>query len=422
MQYKKDVVIIVGAYATGSYYAPNFIARGYQCIHVHPNAQIADFFLASYRPQDFIKQIIWEDNADSIAKELMEFNVLYILPGSEAGVLVSDYLNHLFKLPRSNIFSLSSARRDKFDMQEALRCSNVSHIKSYKTQNFSAISEWIITNKISFPIVLKPLASAATDHVFICDTISAVKQAFFDIKSAKNLFLEQNIEVLIQEYIDGEEYVVNTISYEGNHYVSDIIKVHKKLINGSPVYDFAQLLCPVEYTNIYQQLTPYIERVLDALGIKFGPGHSELLVKYSDGQPVLIETAARPIGGIDPSAYSKVLGYNHISATVESYVNPNGFSKLLDHKALLKKLICVFLISPVSGSIKNPVWIDALQSLKCLHGLSIKDSGYLEKTTNLANCPGFVNLTADSYAALMADYDRIRMFEKDIFENIVRCI
>lgn len=418
MKYQHKAIVIVGAYSTGAFYAPNFIARGYQCVHIHPGADIGEFFLASHRPQDFVKDITWDGDDEAVIQALAPFTVLHILAGSEAGVLLADRLNEHYALPSRNDFALTQARRNKYSMQEALRAAGLAAIDHIKSSDLSEVFRWMGDKPRAYPIVVKPVDSAGTDNVFICEDAAAVETAFLKVRGTKNIFSKPNEEVLVQEYVKGCEYVVNTVSHAGRHHVTDIIKVHKQIIDGSPVYDFAQLLSPDEHPDVFRKLTAYIKLALTALGIKHGPGHSELIMAEG-GQPVLIETAARPIGGIDPSAYTEALGYNQISATVEAYINPEAFFNLVNPMMLRKRLMCLFLISPIAGSIRHKADVSSIEQLASFHSVVVQDAGWLDKTSSLVNCPGFVNLVSDDVDTLLNDYKRIRSMESGFFDAMV---
>lgn len=420
MRVQKEVIVIVGGYSTGQYLAPNFVARGYQCVHVQPGANLIPYFLSSYRADCFIKNIIWDDNDDEVLKELLKFKVKIIIPGCEAAVLLADRLSDRMGLFTTNEPSLSAARRDKYLMQEALKKAGLAHIKHYKSNDLGSIMQWIEESKLAYPVVIKPVASGGTDGVSICHNAQEVKKAFANVYGTQNYLGLTNTEVLAQEFLYGSEYVVNTVSYDGQHFVTDVLKVHKRLIDNSPAYDYAELLSPVDNQDVYARLTAYIRPALDALGIKFGPAHSEIMMGDHTG-PTLIETAARVIGGIDPSAYTEALGYNQISVTVEAYVNPNGFSKILitEGMQLVKYLICVFLISPFKGMIENTPDVREILDLKFFHSLTLQDSGELKKTSNLIDCPGFVNLLSKNKQDLRQDYTHCRNIEKNMFAKMI---
>lgn len=344
-----------------------------------------------------------------------------MIPGSEMGVLLADSISKKLSLPTTNDPTLSVARRNKYEMQKAIALAGVDFIPVLKTRRCEEIFFWLDTQGITYPVVLKPLSSAGTDGVVICQNWMDVQTAFDKLINTINALGEKNDELLIQPFLNGTEYVVNTVSHNGEHYVTDIIRVNKTTINASPVYDYAELLSPLEEEALYMTLTNYVKKALDALGIQFGAGHSEVML-VDDSTPVLIETAARPIGGIDLSAYTEALGYNHISMIAESYLNPDNFHKILrpeNKEGLRKRLLCTFLISPITGVIRNEPNLEVLSSLPFFHSISIKTTGILEETSTLINCPGFVNLLGESRDALLKQHQTIRQCEQYLFSQMI---
>jgi predicted ATP-grasp superfamily ATP-dependent carboligase len=421
MNINNKLIVIVGAYSTGQYLAPAFISRGYQCIHIQPGTTVSPFYLSSFRPQDFVKNLVWDGDDESIIQELSEFDIKVVIPGSEIAVLLADSLSQKLSLPTTNDPNLSSARRNKYEMQKVLEHAGINSIPVFKTNKSEAIFSWLQSQGIQYPIVLKPLSSAGTDGVNICQNQEEVRLAFNQLIGTVNVLGEDNNELLVQPYLHGVEYVVNTVSSNGRHYVTEVIRVNKIAINASPVYDYAEVLSPVEHVALYEVLANYVKKVLDALGIQFGAGHSEVML-VNETTPVLIETAARPIGGIDPSAYTESLGYNHISMIAECYINPDHFHKILRPEYQLplgKRLLCTFMISPIHGEICNLPDLMPIKNLPYVYSIVMKTQGILEKTSTLINCPGFINLLGTNREELMQQHQKIRQYEHHLFSQMI---
>lgn len=421
MNITRKLIVIVGAYSTGQYLAPAFISRGYHCIHIQPGKTINPYFLNSFRGQDFVKNLIWDGNDELILRELLKFDVKAVIPGSELAVLLADRLSHKLSLPTTNDLELSLARRNKYEMQKALERAGVDSIPVFKSNKLELVFSWLKTQNIGYPIVLKPLSSAGTDGVSICQNQEEVQLAFDRLIGTVNALGDPNQELLVQPYLHGTEYVVNTVSRDGIHYVTDMIRVNKITINASPVYDYAELLSPVDHESLCDTLADYVKKSLDALGIRYGAGHSEVML-VNDTTPVLIETAARPIGGIDLSAYTEALGYNHVSVIAESYLNPEHFHNILRPELrapLTKRLLCTFMISPIEGMICHAPDLAPLKALPYFHSVFIKSEGVLEKTSTLINCPGFVNSIGKNREELMHQHQKIREQEKLLFSNLL---
>ncbi|MEJ1267035.1 ATP-grasp domain-containing protein [Pantoea ananatis] len=117
------------------------------------------------------------------------------------------------------------------------------------------------------------------------------------IVGKKNIFSEINQEVVAQEYLCGTEYVVNTVSCQGKHRVTDIWKTTRVSVNEFlDMGDSIQIM--PRQGEVQDILVSYALQVLDAMNIQYGPGHME--IKMCNDGPCLVEIGARIAGGDMP--------------------------------------------------------------------------------------------------------------------------
>lgn len=433
MIYKKNIVLIVDAYSIGSLIAPAFISRGFECVHVRSTANVNAFYKPWFRPADFIQDVLYHSDAE-LQQALSDYSVQFVLAGCEFGVELAAHLAGLFDIPRRNDPAHAVRWRDKFEMHEALQRAGVRSIKHFKSDSLAAILEWVKEQRV-LPVVLKPIKSAGSDNIHICTQESEIERAFEVIKSSQNLFLESNEEILAQQYLDNSdfnselsaskstdvdiEYCVNTVSVDGQHYVSEIIRVYRTRIGDSPVHDYNQLMCPVDNADVYRRLSQYIFSVLDALGIQQGVGHSELMIV--DDEPVLLETAARMPGGIDLSAYTRALGHNQLSLWIDSLINPQAF---LDYRQRPRNKLyfhssCVFLIARQAGPIKRAPDLARWKAIPGVHSIKIQDEGALKETVSLENSPGHVFILDRDRAAIQKSIELLREDEPGVYRGML---
>lgn len=320
MYINNKVFVIVDAYSTGRYIAPLINANGYSCIHLQSSKVIIPALAYSFIESNFIKNIVYEDNIENIVLQLAEYKVLGVIPGTETGVNLADLLSNSLRLNTSNSLQLSSARRNKYDMVNCLVKNNIPYAKSFESDDLQKILHWV-SEYGKFPVVVKPLSSAGSDGVKICHSVDDVLYAFNIIMNTNDVFNTTNQKVMVQQFLDGQEYIVNTVSYGGKHKVVDIWRKFKNEINGIPINDYAEIVD--HFDAQYEIFSRYIFKVLDALEIKYGAGHSEIMM--TDKGPILIETAARLEGSIDPSAVCEATGNNHVSCLINSYLDSEEF-------------------------------------------------------------------------------------------------
>lgn len=416
IRHNKKAFVIVDAYATGRFLAPYINANGYTCIHIQSCNPVIAVYWASFSREHFIDNLIYSNNLPELVNYLKSYDIKGIIPGAETGVLLADLLNEALDLPTSNGTKVSLARRDKFQMVQRLESCGVRYARSFKSHYLKEILEWAGQYNL-FPMVIKPLTSSGSHGVKICNTLEEITCAFNEIMHQGDFFNEPNQAVLIQEFLNGQEYIVNTVSYQGRHHVVDIWRKYKILESGIPINDYSELVHPDEL--IYSQLSAYISDVLNALEIKFGAGHSEIMVTNSG--PVLIETAARLAGSIDPSAVMEALGENQVIRLLQSYMNPPLFLQTFNTQQQPRPARHIFFISPVSGLIHQSPQLQAMTELASFHSIFFRfnKGSQLLKTSTLADFPGFCYLIADTKEQIEKEYRMLRQAEKTLYTNML---
>jgi biotin carboxylase len=155
-----------------------------------------------------------------------------VVPGAETGVLLADQLADKLGT-RSNPLELSLARRNKWIMGETVRAAGVRAARQHCGRSWADISAFLAEWQPSpFLCVVKPIQSAGSDDVFKCSSAAEVKAAFEKIDGAINGLGVVNEGVLVQEFLAGTEYVVDSVSRDGVHKVTAIWEYDKRAANG----------------------------------------------------------------------------------------------------------------------------------------------------------------------------------------------
>lgn len=140
----------------------------------------------------------------------------------------------------------------------------------------------------TFPIIVKPTDRSGSRSIMKLDSIDGVRQA---IASACGTSFEK--KAIVEEYLVGDEYSMETISYQGNH---RLIAVTKKYTTGAPHFIETGHCQPSDLSaQIIRKATDMVFRALDALHIENSAGHSEFRVD-EEGKIRIIEIGAR-MGG-----------------------------------------------------------------------------------------------------------------------------
>lgn len=402
-------VAIVDAFSAGNQFADFWRLRGYQCVHVQSQAQIPAGYKASFRPVDFIANVIHGENVQKTSEALRKYSPEFCIAGIESGVELADALSEKMNLI-TNGTKLSQARRDKFHMGQALASSGLNVAKQQIFTDLEAMKRWV-RQELSYPVVVKPTKSAGSDNVLVCQSEAELEAAFNAIYGHSNKLGIRNEQVLVQEYVDGFEYAVNSVSFEGKHRFTHIWKYHKKQVHGASfVYDWEELLRGegAEENALYE----YVAKVLDALGIRYGAAHAE--VKISKNGPKLIEVAARIDGIANPTHDALCVGKSQIELCVEFYTDPAARpQKHIEPYRRKQAAYNISLISDQEGTVAGVPGLDVVRAMKSYVDCKVKPGigDRLAKTIDIFTSPGMAYLAHSDEAVAHADYDRIREME-----------
>jgi L-amino acid ligase len=297
-------------------------------------------------------------------------------------------------------------------MQEALTKQRIATSQYFVASNKNEAME--CAKKLgTWPVVIKPIASVGGEGVTFCYSNQDIISAFEKVTQVENFLGLNNESVLIQSLICGEEYMVNTVSVDGEHFLSDIWFCKKDIINQNIVFDYGKLI--TYEASATHQLLPYVFRALDALEIKHGAAHNEVTVTSTG--PILMETGARVMGSIHPDWISEAIGRNQLDLTIDSYIEPKKYEHFSEAYKIRKHLSVKFIIPYVSGTIKEIKYLDYIEKLKSFYKLNLhsKVGSQINLAYELFAVPGTIVLMHEDEATVMNDYEQICNLEKTMF-------
>lgn len=418
-------IMIVECFSSSINYIHDIRARGYEPI-----------LLECYTPETerakvrAINDEAYAFNGDSYPTVLMakedyaqtlemvkQFSPILILPGSDAGIELALRLSADLKL-KSNPFSIFGQIRDKLRMQEALKAAGIRSVQSRAVQSESEALDFFCGNGKK-KVVLKPSRAAASTHVFICSSEAEVRNAYRANAQFVQARKRTGEKIIIQEYIDGEEYVIDTVSCEGRHAALFGMKYIKRFCKGyGMIYDTDIYFSPDDET--VQELVAYCFRVIDCLGIIYGPVHGEFMM---DAQgPVLIEVNCRPAGAFQKYTFQDKVMQNHETAvSLDSYLmDKEQFGAAYPERMHLKqpaivKQLC--LEEPIF--VKRAKLTERLSKLESFdYAIEKGENCLYPKTTDLDSNGGIIYLTAPDVAIIEQDLKTILALERDGLDEL----
>lgn len=403
------ICIVVDGYNAGKQFAGAIRRRGFYPVHIQSTPK-AFSALSKFEERDYEVSLVYQNDLDILIEEIHEIpkvsEIVCVIAGSEPGVILADVLSEKLGLATTNGTLLSNARRNKFEMLEAVSRAGLAVPAYTQLSDLQKILIWI-TEHTDYPVVLKPVDSAGTDGVSICHNELDVTAAFNEIIETKNVFETENTVVLVESFLEGDEYVVNSVSCNGKHKVSDIWVYRKNEVDGKKIYDREELL---DFEGALQSaLVAYAHKVIDAVGIKFGPSHAEIIMT-GEG-PVLVEIAARISGATNMASSQECVGHDVVNLTIDSYTNFDYFMAAY-HKPskIIKYGMVVDFATKQEGIIIGERFTEKLSSMPSLKSMLVKKSSgdFLCKTKDLMSSPAKFHLVHESHEQIVMDYQLIQ--------------
>lgn len=121
--------------------------------------------------------------------------------------------------------------------------------------------------------------------------------------------------VLVEEFVEGDEYSVEYISWEGRH---QFLALTEKFTSGAPMFIELGHLEPARVSKQRERdICEVVEHALDSLGVTYGASHSEVKVD-SEGNVKIIEIGSRMGGDCIGSHLVKLSrGYDFVDAVLD---------------------------------------------------------------------------------------------------------
>lgn len=404
-------IVIVDGYSTGREFLRELLDREVECLHLRSTREIPDEVVRGFDPRPYDGDLGYLGTVPAATEALGPLRPDLVVAGSEWGVTFAERVAGRLGLPTNRPETIA-ARRDKFEMIEAARCAGL-HVAAQAAVASAAEARAFAEAHGRWPVVVKPLASAGSDGVTVCRSPADIDDAFARALGRRNFMGCLNSRLLVQSFLPGPQFIVNTVSWGGRHHVSDIWSMSVQVADGDVVPSGIHLYDPE--TERGRALMAYTRRVLGALGIENGAAHTEL--KWTPEGPALIETGARLMGAaMDAPSYAAagmrtqaaifaaVLGEcrHHREAIFEA-----GRYRVGRH---MSKILFNFSRDGVVASTDGLRRLEALPSFH-RHYRALRRGERVWRTADWLACGGVIYLVHDDPGQIAADIETIRFWE-----------
>ena len=208
------------------------------------------------------------------------------------------------------------------------------------------------------------------------------------------------------------------MSCAGQHIVTDVWRYDKVPVGSKGnAYNYAALVRQPNETE--KTLLSYTLKVLDALGFRYGPSHTELMLTPKG--PRLIETAARPMGGFFPDDLMRqIFGFDHASLTLDAVLDPKAFKRIAakpyaPNTSALLKIVISHAHHPVKTLYYEAIAYEAPVVKRWEFDL-VKRSGEIVETVDLETAGGELFIADERAEIVWLAYEAMRRLETDCQE------
>lgn len=408
--------MIVDAFSSGALLAPALRARGLGTVHVQSSNRLDASLTRSLVTDDFERCIDYASMGHAGTVDfLRRFPVVAVLPGCDPGVIAADRLAADLGVERNRAQTVL-ARRSKYAMNESLRARGQRAAVQIKSASLHEVLSWY--DRQSFgKVVVKPEYAARSQGVSLCADRSALARAFETTIDTINLFGITNSELVVQEYLPGPEYMVNTMSVAGRHFVTDMwlgVDTDEEEISTDL---YAELVRPGG--ECHDAVADYVRAVLDCTGVDTGPAHVE--VRYTPAGPALVELGARLQGALSPRSVHRATGLDPIELTVDAYLAPSAALQALQAGGVGSHARFVYFHSDYGGTVTSRPDLSGMYALESVQEvlLAVREGDRLQPTADAVGRPGYAYLVHEDPRQLQRDYERFRVLEQQLYRAML---
>jgi cysteine synthase A len=341
-----------------------------------------------FRLVDFADRASYADAIRTAARDTGADHVWHV--GSEESMLlaydVADELGTAVNSPRS-----IALLNDKLAMRTLLRDKGISTVRFATADHWTAVADLLADFEL--PVVVKPATLSASRGVLLLTDPAQLPAWGRELGGYAG-------PVLVEEYLRGPEFSVETMTVRGEHHV---VGVTRKLLGPLPHFVERGHFFGEPETPGTRQVAALAVELLDAAGYQCGPAHTEVVLTAAG--PRIVESQARLGGDKIPDLIAIARGFD---------VKRAMFAALAGRTSLPAQdgsVAHIAYFSFPAGTLHRVSGLDTVRALDFVHTLHFPfaPGDVLPETVSSKTRHGHVILAGSADAAeAQARADRVR--------------
>ena len=252
----------------------------------------------------------------------------------EIAVSISEELG----IPTTNPRLPVECAEDKFKMRETLRAKGLDTVQSARIQTESELTKFAENNH--FPIIIKPVDGAASRGIY---KITNQEELVLSFKRFRDEY--PDAEILVEQFIQGPEFSVETFSENGEHRIISITEKFKEPVSFVELGHLVPARIPP--TSSEEEIHKVILDFLNGIELQNGPSHTEFIL--SPQGPKIIETQLRLGGDMIPRLLQLSTGIDFWDMTARQALGQKVFD-LFNAKPERKQHASILYFLPTKPS------------------------------------------------------------------------
>lgn len=253
---------------------------------------------------------------------------------------------------------------NKAIMREALKTYGVPIPEFYRVNNKDEYKKAVdhFKNK-QIKCIVKPADNSGSRGVDLISDFNDDENIDASFEYSKQY--SRSGEIIVEEYMEGPEVSVETISVSGECYV---VQITDKLTTGEPYFvEMGHNEPSMLPENLQKEIAQVARNAVNAIGIKNGPSHTE--IKVTKDGPKIVELGAR-LGGDNITSHLVPLstGVNLVECCIRVALGeePDISAKIKKASAIRYLNTDVGIISNITG-IEDAMEIDGVHQISMVH-------------------------------------------------------
>lgn len=252
------------------------------------------FYPVSFADKDDVVEVCRKEKVDGIISFSLESALPTVAYVAKKLGLISNSEESI-KLTQS-----------KFAQRQALEKAGIPVPKYYLIEDEADLAKV----QCRFPVIVKPVDSGGSQGICKVENQNNLTEAY---KYA--ISFSRTSKAIVEEFVDGREFSVEYISYQGKHY---FLQITDKVTSGAPRFVEMQHHQPADIpVSVWERIQTMVEGTLTALKIENSASHTEIKWNSHD-ELFIIETGARMGGDYIASDLVRLsTGYDFVEGAIK---------------------------------------------------------------------------------------------------------